>query len=68
MFFPLLVTVYNNWINQKMITQRITGGIVKLLHKNKHGGDGFSKCHPLTTPNTDLKIFADRLQTAGQVK
>ena len=40
---------------------------MKLLHKNKHGGDGISNFCPLTMLNTDLKILAkilaNRLQT-----
>ena len=40
---------------------------MKLLRKNKHGGDGISNFRPLTMLNTDLKILAkilaDRLQT-----
>ena len=42
-------------------------GIVKLLRKNKHVGDGISNFHPLTILNTGLKILAkieaERLQT-----
>ena len=68
MFVPLLATIYNNWLRQGTIPQRFTRGIVKLLRKNKHGGDGISNFRPLTMLNTDLiilaKILADRLQTA----
>ena len=40
---------------------------MKLLRKNKHGGDGITNFCPLTMLNTDLKILAkilaNRLQT-----
>ena len=68
MFVPLLTAVYNNWMKQGSIPQRFTRGIVKLLRKNKHGGEGLSNFRPLTMLNTDLKILAkilaDRLQSA----
>ena len=67
MFVPLLATTYNNWMRQGTIPRRFTRGIVKLLRKNKHGGDGISNFRPLTMLNTDLKILAkilaNRLQT-----
>ena len=67
MFVPLLATIYDNWMRQGTIPRRFTRGIVKLLRKNKHGGDGISKFRPLTMFNTDLKILAkilaNRLQT-----
>ena len=67
MFVPLLATIYNNWMRQGTIPRRFTRGIVKLLCKNKHGGDGISNFRPLTMLNTDLKILAkilaNRLQT-----
>ena len=67
MFVPLLATIYNNWMRQGTIPRRFTRGIVKLLRKNKHGGDGISNFRPLTMLNTDLKILAkilaNRLQT-----
>ena len=67
MCVPLLATIYNNWMRQGTIPRRFTRGIVKLLRKNKHGGDGISNFRPLTMLNTDLKILAkilaNRLQT-----
>ena len=67
MFVPLLATTYDNWMRQGTIPGRFTRGIVKLLRKNKHGGDGISNFRPLTMLNTDLKILAkilaNRLQT-----
>ena len=67
MFVPLLATIYDNWTRQGTIPRRFTRGIVKLLRKNKHGGDRISKFRPLTMFNTDLKILAkilaNRLQT-----
>ena len=67
MSVPLLATIYNNWMRQGSIPRRFTRGIVKLLRKNKHGGNGISNFRPLTMLNTDLKILAkilaDRLQT-----
>ena len=67
MFVPLLATIYNNWMRQGSIPRLFTRGIVKLLHKNKHGVDGISNFRPLTMLNTDLKILAkilaNRLQT-----
>ena len=67
MIVPLLATIYNNWMRQGSIPRRFTRGIVKLLHKNQHGGDGISNFRPLTMLNTDLKILsnilADHLQT-----
>ena len=66
MFVPLLATIYNNWMRQGSIPGRFTRGTVKLLRKNKHGGDGISNFRPLTMLNTDLilaKIIASRLQT-----
>ena len=66
-FVPLLATIYNNWMRQGTIPRRFTRGIVKLLRKNKHGGDEISNFRPLTMLNTDLKILvkilANRLQT-----
>ena len=68
MFVPLLVTTYNNWMKQRTIPPLFTMGRVKLLCKDKHGGDEISNFCPLTMLNTDLrilaKILADRLQTA----
>jgi len=68
MLVPLLETIYNNWMRQGSIPRRFTQGVVKLLCKNKRGGDGISNFRPLTMLNTDLKILAkilaDRLQTA----
>ena len=68
MFVPLLATTYDNWMRQGTIPRRFTRGIVKLLRKNKHGGDGINNFRPLTMLNTDLKILAkilaNRLQTA----
>ena len=58
MFVPLLATIYNNWMRQGTIPRRFTRGIVNLLRKNKHGGDGISNFRPLTMLNTDLKILA----------
>ena len=67
MFVPLLATIYDNWMRQGTIPRRFTRGIVKLLRKNKHGGNGISNFRPLTMLNTDLKILAkilaNRLQT-----
>ena len=67
MFVPLLATIYNNWMRQGSISRCFTRGIVKLPHKNKHGGDGISNFHPLMMLDTDLKILAkilaNRLQT-----
>ena len=67
MFVPLLATIFDNWMRQGTIARRFTRGIVKLLRKNKHGGDGISNFRPLTMLNTDLKILAkilaNRLQT-----
>ena len=48
MFFPLLATIYNNRMRQGSIARRFTRGIVKLLRKNKHGGDGICNFRPLT--------------------
>ena len=66
MFVPLLATIYNNWMRQGTKPRRFTRGIVKLLRKNKHGGDGISNFRPLTMLNTDKdfgedpgKLFAD---------
>ena len=67
MFVPLLATIYDNWMRQGTIPRCFTRGIVKLLRKNKYGGDGISNFRPLTMLNTDLKILAkilaNRLQT-----
>ena len=67
MFVPLLATIYDNWMRQGTIPRRFTRGIVKLLRKNKHGGDGISNFRPLTMLKTDFnilaKILAQRLQT-----
>ena len=64
MFVPLLATI---WMRQGTIPRCFTRGIVKLLRKNKHGGDGVSNFRPLTMLNTDLKILvkilANQLQT-----
>ena len=57
MFVPLLTTIYNNWMRQGSIPRRFTRSIVKLLHKNKNGGNGISNFHSLTMLNTDLKIL-----------
>ena len=67
MFFPLLATIYNNWIRQGSIPRCFTRGIEKLLRKNKHGRDGISNFCPLTMLNTDFKrllakILADCLE------
>ena len=67
MFVSLVSTVYNNWIKQESVSQRITWDIVKLLCKDKHDGDGISNTYSLMMLNTDLvlaKILAARLQTA----
>ena len=48
MFVPLLATIYNKWMRQGSIRRRFTRGIVKLLRKNKHSGDGISNFRPLT--------------------
>ena len=66
MFVPLLATIYNNWMRQGTIPRRFTRGIVKLLRKNKHGGDGISNFRPLTMLNTDLKILAKILANCLQ--
>ena len=59
MFVLLLATIYNNWMRQGSIPRRFTRGIVKLLCKNKHGGDGISNFRPLTMLNTDLDFSGD---------
>ena len=66
MFVPLLATIDNNWMRQGSIPRRFTRGIVKLLRKNKHGGDGISNFHPLTMLNTDLKILSKILANCLQ--
>ena len=66
MFVPLLATIYDNWMRQGTIPRRFTRGIVKLLRKNKHGGDGISNFRSLTMLNTDLKIFAKILANCLQ--
>ena len=66
MFVPLLATTYDNWMRQGTIPRHFTRGIVKLLHKNKHGGDGISNFRPLTMLNTDLKILAKILANCLQ--
>ena len=57
-FTPLLTTLFNHWLKQGSIPQRITRGVVKLLVKDKHGGDGIDNFRPLTMLNTELKILA----------
>ena len=59
MFVPLLATIYNNWMRQGTIPRRFTRGIVKLLRKNKHGGDGISNFRPLMMLNTDKDFGED---------
>ena len=66
LFVPLLATIYNNWMRQGSIPRRFTRGIVKLLRKNKHGGDGISNFCPLTMLNTDLKILVKMLANRSQ--
>ena len=58
MFVSLLATIYNNWMRQGSIPRRFTRGIVKLLRKSKHGGNGINNFRSLTMLNTDLKILA----------
>ena len=66
MFVPLLATIYNNWMRQGSIPRRFPRGIVKLLRKNKHDGDGISNFRPLAMLNTDLKILAKILVNSLQ--
>ena len=66
MFVPLLATIYDNWMRQGTIHRCFTRGIVKLLRKNQHGGDGISNFRPLTMLNTDLKILAKILANRFQ--
>ncbi len=63
MFVPLLATIYNNWMRQGTIPRRFTRGIVKLLRKNKHGGDGISKFRPLTMLK---KTFSEKRHSPGE--
>ena len=53
-------------MRQGSIPRRFTRGIVKLLRKNKHGGDGISNFHLLTMLNTDLEILAKTLANCLQ--
>ena len=43
---------------QRSIHKRFTWGIVKVLCKNKHGGDGISNFCSLIMLNADLKVLA----------
>lgn len=47
MFVSLLELLFNHWMKHGIILQHFTGGGVKLLRKNKHGGDGISNIQPL---------------------
>ena len=53
-------------MRQGSIPRHFTRGIMKLLHKNKHGGDGISNFRPITMINTDLKILAKILASCLQ--
>ena len=66
-YVHLLAILYNHWLKQGNIPQRFTKGVVKLLRKDKDGGDGIDNFRPITLLNTELKILAkvlsNRLQT-----
>lgn len=53
-FILLLALVF---MKNGNIPERLTRGVIKLLFKNKHGGDRINNFRPLTTLNTELKIL-----------
>ncbi|CAE1328542.1 unnamed protein product [Acanthosepion pharaonis] len=66
-FVPLLELMYNHWMRQGSLPQRFTRGVIKLLRKDKDGGDGLGNFCPLTMLNTDLKILAKILANRLQL-
>lgn len=57
-FVPLLILVYNNWMKQGSIPQRLPSGMIKLLRKNNKYRENNVRYRPLTMLNTVLKILA----------
>ena len=43
MFVPLLALLFNHWLKQGSIPRRSSRGVVKLLRKDKDGGDGIGE-------------------------
>ena len=66
-FVHLLATLFNHWLKQGNIPRHFTKGVVKLLRKEKDGGDGIDNFRPLTMLNTELKILAKVLSGRLQV-
>ncbi|CAE1178594.1 unnamed protein product [Acanthosepion pharaonis] len=66
-FVPLLQLIYNHWMRQGSLPRRFTRGVIKLLRKDKNGGDGLGNFRPLTMLNTDLKILAKILANRLQL-
>lgn len=67
MLFPLLVILFNHWMEQVTILRRFIRDVVKLQRKNKHSGEGIGNFQSLIMLKAELKIWANVLASRLRV-
>ena len=68
MFVTILMDMFNHWFAQRVISGRITMGVITLLKKgDRHVWEGLDDYRPITLLNTELKILAGVLANRLQL-